>query len=224
MSNEETKTENSSQEVKQEPKTYTSEQFSGLLADKQAEVRKRQDAEKQIAELQEQLSKMTARPSRENVGTSGSSFAEAAEDKPLTMGQFKQMMAEQSKVNAENAFLVRQAQSEKTAMAEMTAAACGEGLDFVSVTAVGETNLTEGDKLAIRQAENPAMEKYRRCILLTPELAQRQEAVRTARLLETIKLTGRVPASGSGGDVKTMPSDVDKMSEEELDRLAESIS
>lgn len=213
---EETKTENSSQDVKQETKTYTAEQFSGLLADKQAEVKKRQDAEKQIAELQEQLSKMTARPSRENESI-------GQEDRPLTMGQFKQLMAEQSKVNAENAFLVRQAQSEKTAMAELTAAACGEGLDFASVTAVGEANLTEGDKLAIRQAENPAMEKYRRCILLTPELAQRQEAVRTARLLETIKLTGRVPASGSGGDVKTTPSDVDKMSEEELDKLAENI-
>jgi hypothetical protein len=183
-------TENSSQEVKQETKTYTAEQFSGLLADKQAEVKKRQDAEKQIAELQEQLSKMTARPSRENEST-------GHEDRPLTMGQFKQLMAEQGKVNAENAFLVRQAQSEKTAMAELNAAACGEGLDFASVVAVGETNLTEGDKLAIRQAENPAMEKYRRCILLTPELAQRQEAVRTSRLLENIKLTGRVPASGS---------------------------
>jgi hypothetical protein len=210
-------TENSSQEVRQETKTYTAEQFSGLLADKQAEVKKRQDAEKQIAELQAQLSKLSAPPSRDNEAT-------GQEDRPLTIGQFRQLMAEQSKVNAENAFLVRQAQSEKTAMVELTAAACGEGLDYASVAAVGEANLTEGDRLAIKAADNPAMEKYRRCILLTPQLAQRQEAVRTSRLLEQIKLTGRVPASGSGGDVKTTPSDVDKMSEEELDRLAESLS
>jgi len=175
------KIENSSQETK-ETKTYTAEQFSGLLADKQAEVKKRQDAEKQVSQLQEQLSKLTARSSRENE-VSGNG------DRPLTISQFRQLMAEQNKVNEENAFLVRQAQSEKTATAELSAQACGEGLDFAAVVAIGEKNLTEGDKLAIRQAENPAKEKYRRCILLTPELAQRQETVRTSKLLETIKLT-----------------------------------
>ena len=213
MENEVT-TENSSQEMQTET-TYTAEQFKGLLADKQAEVKKRQEAEKQIAELAAQLSQRTAPPSREHEDT--------GQDKPLTMGQFRQLMAEQNQVNAENAFLIRQAQSEKAAMAELTAEACGEGLDFASVVAVGETNLTEGDKLAIKAAENPAMEKYRRCILLTPELSQKCESVRTARLLENIKLTGRVPASGSGGEVKTTPSDVESMSEEELNRLAESI-
>jgi hypothetical protein len=172
MSNEDVTTENSSQETQAEKSTYTAEQFKGLLADKQAEVKKRQEAEQQIADLQAKLSTLNARPSRDTEGNSGSSFAEASEDKPLTMGQFKQLMAEQNKVTTENAFLVRQAQSEKTAMAELTPAACGEGLDFASVIATGEANLTEGDNLAIRQAENPAMEKYRRCILLTPELTQ----------------------------------------------------
>lgn len=208
-------TETSSQEQQTET-TYTAEQFKGLLADKQAEVKKRQEAEKQIADLQQQLAQRTAPPSRDT--------EEPGHDKPLTMGQFRQLMAEQNQVNAENAFLIRQAQSEKAAIAELTANACGEGLDFATVTAVGEVNLTEGDKLAIKAAENPAMEKYRRCILLTPELAQKAESVRTARLLENIKLTGRVPASGSGGEVNTTPADVEAMSEEELDRLAESIS
>jgi hypothetical protein len=215
MSNEETKMENTVEEQAAET-TYTAEQFKGLLADKQAEVKKRQDAEKQIADLQEQLSKHTASPSRVNERT-------GEEDRPLNLSQFRQLMAEQNKVTQENAFLIRQAQSEKSAMAELNAAACGEGLDFATVTAVGETNLTEGDKLAIRQAENPAMEKYRRCILLTPELAQKQESVRTARLLENIKLTGRVPASGAGADVTATEADVSHMSEAELDKLAESI-
>ena len=215
MSTEEVTTENSSEEKQTEETTYTAEQFKGLLADKQAEVRKRQDAEKQIADLQQQLSTLTAPSSREN--------EETGEDKPLTMGQFRQLMAEQNKINEENAFLIRQAQSEKAAIAELTPQACGEGLDFASVVAAGESNLTEGDKLAIKAAQNPAMEKYRRCILLTPELTQKAESVRTSRLLENIKLTGRVPASGSGGEVKTTPADVESMSEEELDRLAESI-
>lgn len=222
MSNEETKMENTVEQTHAET-TYTAEQFKGLLADKQAEVRKRQDAEKQIADLQKQLTSLRNPTSGENEGTGGSSFAKAAEDKPLTIAQFKELMAEQNKVHAENAFLVRQAQSEKTAMAELTPAACGDGLDFASVVAVGEANLTEGDRLAIKAADNPAMEKYRRCILLTPELAQKQESVRTARLLENIKLTGRVPASGSGAAVTATEADVSAMSEAELDKLAESI-
>ena len=211
MSNEETKTENSSQEET----TYTAEQFKGLLADKQAEVKKRQDAEKQIAELQQQVSTLNPRTSRDT--------EESSDDKPLTIGQFQTLMAEQNTMNAENAFLIRQAQSEKTAVAELTAESLGEGLDYASVVAAGQVNLTEGDTLAIKAADNPAAETYRRCILLTPELAERAESVRTARLLENIKLTGKVPASGQAAEVTATEADVSKMSEDELDRLAESI-
>ena len=222
MSNEETKTENSSQEET----TYTAEQFKGLLADKQAEVKKRQEAEKQIADLQGKVETLTARTSREHEETSASSFAKATEDrqdKPLTVGQFQKLMAEQNQVNAENAFLVRQAQSEKAAIAELTAAACGEGLDYASVIAVGESNLTEGDRLAIKAAENPATEKYRRCVMLTPELADKQRGIEQGRLLENIQLTGRVPATGAAAEVTATEADVSRMSEAELDKLAESI-
>jgi len=215
MSNEE-KTVETAIEEQTEVKTYSDEQFKGLLADKQAEVKKRQDAEKQIADLQTQLSTLDAPTSRENEETSN-------DDKPLTMGQFQTLMAEQNKVSAENAFLIRQAQSEKTAVAELTADACGDGLDYASVVAAGQANLTEGDKLAIRSAENPATEKYRRCVLLTPELSAKAEAVRTNRLLENIKLTGKVPASGGGSETAVTEADVSAMSEAELDKLAESI-
>ena len=203
--------ENSSQEVK----TYSEEQFKGLLADKQAEVKKRQDAEKQIAELQEQLSTLKSPTSRENEETS--------DDKPLTIGQFQQLMAEQNKVTEENAFLIRQAQSEKAAITELTGAACGEGLDYASVIAAGEANLTDGDRLAIKAAENPATEKYRRCVMLTPELADKQRGIEQGRLLENIQLTGRVPATGAAAEVTATEADVSAMSEAELDKLAESI-
>jgi len=215
MSNEE-KTVETAVEEQTEVKTYSEEQFKGLLADKQAEVKKRHDAEKQIADLQTPVASLNAPTSRDTEETSN-------DDKPLTMGQFQTLMAEQNKVTAENAFLIRQAQSEKTAVAELTADACGEGLDYASVVAAGESNLTDGDKLAVRSAENPATEKYRRCVLLTPELAAKQRAVETARLLENIKLTGKVPASGGGSETAVTESDVGKMSEDELDKLAESI-
>jgi len=215
MSNEEVKTENGSQEQK-EAKTYSDEAFKGLLADKQAEVKKRQEAEKQIADLQSQVASLNTPTSRDTEETSN-------DDKPLTRGEFQTLMAEQNKVSAENAFLIRQAQSEKTAVAELTADALGDGLDYASVVAAGEANLTDGDKLAIRSAENPATEKYRRCVLLTPELTAKQRAVETARLLENIKLTGRVPASGAGAETTATEADVSAMSEDELDKLAESI-
>jgi len=212
MSTEDVKTENSSQEAK----TYSEEQFKGLLADKQAEVKKRQDAEKQIADLQAQVETLTTRPSRVNEETS-------EQDRPLTVGQFQKLMAEQNKINAENAFAQRQAESERKALTEMTAEKCGDGLDYVSVIAAGEANLTEGDKLAIKAAKDPATEKYRRCVMLTPELSEKAETVRMSKLLENIKLTGKVPAAGGSAETSVTPDDVSRMSEEELDRLAESI-
>ena len=215
MSTEEVKTENSSQEVKTEAKTYSDEQFKGLLADKQAEVKKRQDAEKQIADLQGKVETLTSRSSRVNEET-------GEQDRPLTVGQFQKLMAEQTRTSEENSFRLRQAESEQTAMAELTAEKCGDGLDFVAVVAAGEANLTEGDKLAIKSAKDPANEKYRRCVMLSSELSAKAEAVRTNRLLENIKLTGKVPASG-GSETAVTEADVGKMSEEELDRLAESI-
>ena len=212
---EEVKTENSSQEVTAEAKTYSDEQFKGLLADKQAEVKKRQDAEKQIADLQSKVETLTSRTSRANEETS-------EQDRPLTVGQFQKLMAEQNRTSEENSFRLRQAESEQAAMGELTAEKCGDGLDFASVVATGEANLTEGDKLAIKAAKDPAAEKYRRCVMLSPELSAKAETVRTNRLLENIKLTGKVPASG-GSETAVTESDVGKMSEEELDRLAESI-
>ena len=212
MSSEEVKTETSSQDGK----TYSEEQFKGLLADKQAEVKKRQDAEKQIADLQAQMETLTTRTPRDNGETS-------EQDRPLTVGQFQKLMAEQNRLNAENAFVQRQADSERKALTELTAEKCGDGLDYASVLTAGEANLTEGDKLAIKSAKDPAAEKYRRCVMLTPELSEKAESVRTSKLLENIKLTGKVPAAGGKVQTTVTPNDVSRMSEEELDKLAESI-
>ena len=199
---------------KTETKTYTEEQFKGLLADKQTEVKKRQELEKQLSEL-----KQTA--DKENP-TSGTNEGTAEDDKPLTVSQFKTMMAEERKANAEADFALREKQSNAKAKEKLTAETCGEGLDFETVIAEGEKSLTEGDLLAIKQAKEPAMEKYRRCIMLTAELTERQRAVSNAKLLEEIKLTGRVPASGASVP-NASAKDVSKMSDEELDKLAEGL-
>ncbi len=198
---------------KTETKTYSEEQFKGLLADKQAEVKKRQELEKQLSELKTSTDKEDP-PSGTNEGK--------ADEKPLTVSQFKTMMAEERKANAEADFALREKQSTAKAKEKLTAETCGEGLDFETVIAEGEKSLTEGDLLAIKQAKEPAAEKYRRCIMLTAELAERQRAVSNAKLLEEIKLTGRVPASGASVP-NASTKDVSKMSDEELDKLAEGL-
>lgn len=197
---------------KTEAKTYSEEQFKGLLADKQAEVKKRQELEKQLGELKQSAEKKSP--------TSG--INEGADDKPLTVSQFKDMMAEERKANAEADFALREKQSTAKAKSELTAETCGEGLDFETVISEGEKSLTEGDLLAIKQSKEPAMEKYRRCVMLSPELAERQRAVSNAKLLEEIKLTGRVPANGASVP-NTSAKQVSEMSDEELDKLAEQL-
>ncbi|MBW8036102.1 MAG: hypothetical protein FVQ79_10855 [Planctomycetes bacterium] len=202
-------------DVTEEPKSYTEEQFKGLLADKQAEVKKRQDLEKQVQEL---VSKQKeAPPSGTSEGSSGSD-----DDAPMTVGQFRKMMGDAKQADAETRFAALEDESTQTAGAKFTAQSQGDGLDFESVIAAGENHLTEGDLLAIRQAKDPAAEKYRRCVFNTPELSEKAETVRTSKLLEEIKLTGRVPASG-GVETSVAAGDVDSMSEEELDKLAEAL-
>jgi hypothetical protein len=204
-------------EEKAEPRTYSEEQFSGLLADKQAEVKKRQ-------ELERKLSEMEAGMNQDNTPTAGDNAGKSPDDdRPMTVSEFRRLMAEERKADADAAFAVRELQSREAAVKEYTAERCGEGLDYESVIAAGERSLTEGDRLAIRQAKDPAAEKYRRCVMLSPELREKAETFRTSKLLEKIKLTGRVPATG-GGQVSTTAEDVGRMSEEELDRLAESLN
>ena len=203
-------------EVIQEPKVYSEEQFKGLLADKQAEVKKRQDLERQVAEL-------SAGKDRDDNPTPGDTGGNSSDnDRPLTIGEFKALMAEQRKSDAEAEFTLRDRQSREKAVSTLTAEKCGEGLDFDSVVSTGAANLTEGDELAIRKAKDPADERYRRCLMLTPELREKKEALETAKLLEEIKLTGRVPASG-GTAPQATADDVSKMSDEELDKLAEAL-
>ncbi len=203
-------------EVIQEPKVYSEEQFKGLLADKQAEVKKRQDLERQVAEL-------TAGKDRDDASTpEGNGGKSSDNDRPLTIGELKSLMAVQRKSDADAEFALRDRQSREKAVSTLTAEKCGEGLDFDSVVSTGAANLTEGDELAIRKAKDPADERYRRCLMLTPELREKKEALETAKLLEEIKLTGRVPASG-GTAPQATANDVSKMSDEELDKLAESL-
>ena len=199
-------------ETETEAKTYSEEQFKGLLADKQTEVKKRQSLEAEIAEFKAKQAKAP---------TAGDTAGDN-EDAPLTKAEFKRLLAEEKKADADKAFNALEAETAVEAKQKFTADSAGEGLDYDSVISAGQANLTEGDKLAIRQSKNPAAEKYRRCIFNTPELSQKAEEVRTAKLLENVKLKGRVPGSGATAETANL-KDVSKMSAEELDKLAEEL-
>jgi hypothetical protein len=132
------------------------------------------------------------------------------------------MLAEERQTDSDARFALLEKETISEVKAKYTAETQGEGLDFDSVIAAGEANLTKGDKLAIRESKNPAAEKYRRCIFNTPELSEKAEAVRTTKLLENVKLKGRVP--GSGGNANTAGAkDISNMSAEELDKLADEL-
>ncbi|MBW8018000.1 MAG: hypothetical protein FVQ82_17660 [Planctomycetes bacterium] len=207
-----TVTEAAAEQKTDEAKTYSEEQFKGLLADKQSEVKKRQSIETELAELK---AKQTQTPPAGD--TAGDS-----EDAPMTVGQFKKLLTEERQTDSDARFALLEKETISEVKAKMTAETQGEGLDFDSVIAAGEANLSEGDKLAIRQSKNPAAEKYRRCVFNTPELSDKAEAVRTAKLLENVKLKGRVP--GVGGNANTANAkDVSSMSAEELDQLADEL-
>ena len=214
MNETEVKTEAAEQKT-EEAKTYSEEQFKGLLADKQSEVKKRQQVEQQLAEVMAEKGQSKTPPSGESEGSS--------EDRPMTVGQFKKMMAEERKTNADADFELRHARSKEAAVKEYTAEKCGQGLDFETVIADGEISLTEGDRLAIRQAEDPAAEKYRRCVMLTPQLSEKAQAFQNSGMLEKIRLTGKVPATGGSAETTATETDVSNMSDEELDKIAEQL-
>ena len=215
-----TVTEVATEKKTDEVKTYSEDQFKGLLADKQSEVKKRQAIETELAELKAR-SAGTGKTGQAQTPPTGKT-EDDSEDAPLTVGQFKKMIAEEKERDANKAFDALEAETSVEAKAKFTAETAGEGLDYDSVISQGQANLSEGDKLAIRQSKNPAAEKYRRCIFNTPELSEKAEAVRTAKLLENVKLKGRVPGTGSVGSKATVDN-VSAMTEERLDQLAESL-
>jgi hypothetical protein len=189
----ETEVSVSSDDVKTVVKTYSEEQFKGLLADKQAEVKKRQTIETELADLR---SKQTQTPPAGETAGDG-------DDAPMTVGQFRKLLAAERQADSDVRFEVLESETISEVKAKFTAETAGSGLDFDSVIDAGASNLSEGDKLAIRQSANPAAERYRRCVFNTPELSEKAEAVRTGRLLENVKLKGRVPAAGSVGTISS---------------------
>src|SRR6056297_2407757 len=76
------------------PKTYSEAGFKGLLADKQSEVRKRQELEQQIAGLKADRAEGTGKPDA-GASEQRTDTGVADSDKPLTVAEFKRLLAEE---------------------------------------------------------------------------------------------------------------------------------
>lgn len=74
------------EKVETAEKTYTEAQFAGLLADKQAEVRRRQEAEGRVSELEKELA------ARQKVDPHAPSDEDDPDNKPLTMNDLVQLL------------------------------------------------------------------------------------------------------------------------------------
>jgi hypothetical protein len=77
-----------------EVKTYSEDQFKGLLADKQSEVKKRQSIETELAELK--AGQTQTPPAGDTAGDS--------DDAPMTVSQFKKMLAEERQTDSDARF------------------------------------------------------------------------------------------------------------------------
>ncbi len=69
-------------------KTYTEAQFAGLLADKQAEVKRRQEAEGRVSELEKELA------ARQKVDPHGSGEEDDPDNRPLTINDLVELLGE----------------------------------------------------------------------------------------------------------------------------------
>src|SRR6056297_4038496 len=78
------------------PKTYSEAEFKGLLADKQSEVRKRQELEQQIAGLKADRAEGFGKPDA-GASEQRTDSGIADSDKPLTVTEFKKLLADERK-------------------------------------------------------------------------------------------------------------------------------
>ena len=111
-----TVTEAAAEQKTDEVKTYSEEQFKGLLADKQSEVKKRQSIETELAELK--AGQVQSPAARET--------ADDGEDAPMTVSQFRKMLAEERQTDSDARFALLEKETISEVKQNLTAEAKGE--------------------------------------------------------------------------------------------------
>lgn len=167
-------------EVKQE-KSYTEKQFNGLLADKQAEVKKRQELQTQLDNLKQEQVKLMALVQN----TAPSQVYEGLEqDDPLTVkdlqkidaAKAQKLQVAQEDLTSKTVEITAQLQLQK-AKEKFTKEFAGEGLSFDEVMKTGK-DLSKNELAEIYDilvnGGDAAEFAYQRRIDKTPELKEKQ--------------------------------------------------
>jgi len=151
---------------------------AGLVADLQAERKKRHDAELALARSQgrEEAKAKTTTDVQEK--SPEDLYAEAhGEDMPITVEVSRAQRAweaNQAKKKAEaDQAITRKKTMNESAIAtqsKYSAEKVGVDLEFARVLQIGEANLTKGDEYDILHSDNPGELAYERCIERTPDL------------------------------------------------------
>jgi len=171
--------------------------FQGLLADKQTETGRRQALEEENTRLREQaLEKEPSRKKDEEV---------VEDDDLMTVAQFNKLLDAREKRSKETARKAKEAEvnqkfvdSEQKAKDDFTSEKMGAGLDFSSVLEAGKANLTDGDRLNIQSAPNPAKEAYDACIRRTASLQKLQKTAQNSSFLAELNNKGGGSPRGGG--------------------------
>ena len=186
-------------------KIEDTDEFKGIIGNLQKERQSKQEIEEQLAELRDQnaalsnqISKLADRGDEDPLkGKDPDDYLSVKEAKKLLDSTLKQVESREKQQKQADLYK-RFADSEQKAVKEYTAEKMGEGLDYKSVL--------EGYKRVIRRnpkyqevminADEPALEAYR-IGLLDPEIQERVEAAKSAKVLDKMKNSGRVP-KGAG--------------------------
>jgi len=191
--------------------------FKGIVTDLQSERQARRDLQGQINELQEKMA-----------DAGSGELIEGDDDDLMTKAQVKKMVAtldKQRQVSIDKEQKAKQnsrfLESEEQTRQDFTAKKQGEGLDFDTVISLGMSNLRKGDRINIQESTAPAREAYELCILRTPALKKRVEAVKNAKVVSDLKEKGSSPKGRREDTGNVEFNNLVNMPESELMKLIE---
>lgn len=198
--------------IKDEEKTYTSEQFSGLLRDKQTSDTARQEAQAEAAaarqaneELQRKL-EQAEKPKDEGLD-------EETADEPVLqrdlhafgkklVDTITKAVGEQSQRSQSANLKKEQAQNARNLLKTQTVKTAGVGLDAMSVISEGTAYLRQHYPKLLEAAmgePDGAQQIYELSTALVPDIKKRMDIKRNSSLAKQLDETGNPLPPGSGG-------------------------
>lgn len=193
-----------------EPKTYTEEQWNGLMKDKQTEVKTRQTAAAEAAaarEANEQLRRELAEAQKPKE----IELSEEDALEPVTRGEMvkrdkalvesiTKAISTQRKTDRATTLSQQRAQDVENLKKTHTVKTMGLGLDAQTVVDEGAAYLQANHPTlfkAAMESPNAASELYKLCTTFVPDIIKRVATRNNAKLATKLDESGETPPSGS---------------------------